>query len=123
MSEIDDLLQRLQAAATEGSRELDARIEMAAYGCVIQARRYTGDSLAPANTLLPEGANWEMGFLGPDHSEVISGKRRPYIVSVYLKGSSKGYWGEGNTPALALSIGALKARAAAAAKEMAGNNG
>jgi hypothetical protein len=126
-SALRGLIERLEAAQ-EGSRELDGRIqaaiswgsrpeaviEFSSWGgfvvrigdsrCLDEARGTYTTSLDAALTLVPEGAWWHVQCLPNPH---IADRRVSASVTTYRLHE----WHHGATPALALCIAALKARA------------
>jgi hypothetical protein len=98
VSGLAELIARLEAAA-EGSRELDAAIAVAVFGGGSHdpgtAPHFT-TSLDAALTLVPEGRGWLMRSVGGRGFAAIS---------------NAGEASQAKTPALALCIAALKARA------------
>lgn len=103
-----DLIERLEKA-TEGSRELDGLIlaslpaPFAAPGrCQMRIAAHWTTSLDAALKLVPEGREWSVMLddLG-------------YRAVVYDANNAQGEVFEGATPALALTIAALKARSEA----------
>lgn len=121
---MDDLIAKLEAA-TEGSRELDVEIVFALYPESVYRPQCVGDepifwsepyykrecpafttSLDAALTLVPEGQGWgvlagEPGTDGVFHNAYVTKPRDVPLQS-----------GPCRTPALALCIAALNARAA-----------
>ena len=94
MTDLDGLIAKLEAA-TEGSLELDCDIEEIVFSVTRgNPPRYT-TSIDAALTLVPSGERWEVGFCGA----AVESSGGP-IRSVHAE------------PAIALSIAALKARAA-----------
>jgi len=106
MSDLTALIERLESA-TEGSRELDADVarvcgiewshdENGNYGPydIMPMRVFFTRSIDAAVSLVPEGWGWCSDSLDPGEHYAQAG---PFL-------------GEGHTPALALTIAALRAR-------------
>lgn len=123
---MNDLIAKLEAA-TEGSRELDLRIsyeinppryaitaepvELDVWLAEGGARSYT-TSLDAALTLVPEGWRWTVANPGYDKGVYQGGRALADLHHPLSSGGGPNAKAFGATPALALCIAALRARAA-----------
>lgn len=124
MTPLDDLISVLKAA-TDGSPDLDERVfehvvgrDVEHFDYVSQAIRPYTRSIDSALTLVPAGAVWHvMNDYGlPGRAKIVPSGKTIYDSNIYdAENFDDGpilFQGDGETPALALVIAALRARKA-----------